>query len=323
MSKLDDSINSPYSTAESKKPNYVVIPPKESIMGKGYVEWIQDWSNWFYQPYPERNNDGNVVFLRSMPLAEGNYPNEPLVMIGNESLEISAEQLVLVPIITATYIADAFESPELLYGMARADISNGDNPPDLENVRINGNKIDIQIDGKSHTNFDLFEFETPVYSINIPDSSAGPSLKDQVERPLSNSGYLPAVSRGYFVILMLEAGQNYYIECRATGAATPRGPYHVSFLYHIIVNESKAKSGARTPPTRLRKNMAIKARDKRNKGQLTRTEFMEIMHILGIEGDDEDSINDIIDNMKGLGKDMKGLGKDLKEASERLGIGKK
>ena len=65
--------------------------------------------------------------------------------------------------------------------------------------------------------------------------------------------------------------------------------------------------------------MAVKAQDMRKKGQLTRLEFMDIMAILEIEGDDEDTINDFIVGMKGLSKDMKGLGKDLSAVSESLG----
>ncbi len=52
-------------------------------------------------------------------------------MIRNESLEISEDQHVLVPIITATFIADENESPKWMYGMARGNISEGDNPPDV------------------------------------------------------------------------------------------------------------------------------------------------------------------------------------------------
>jgi hypothetical protein len=292
------NVNSP---PKPSSPNYTVMSPNESFKGKSYVEWIQDWSHWFYQPYPERNNDGDVVFLRSMPLAEGNYQNEPLVMVGNESLEISKDQRILVPIITATYVADDLEPVEWIYGMVRSSISNGDDPPDLSQVRIDGKEIHIEIDKKRQKTLELFEFESPVYHINIPDSPPGQSLKDQVEMPLQSAGYFPAVTRGYFVILELTAGENYYIECRSTGASTPRGPYHVGFLYHIIVNESRPRKKASLIPTRLRKNMAIKLRDKFEKGRLSEKEYMKIIkEILDMEGDNIADISDRIDNLKSM-----------------------
>jgi len=45
-------------------PNYVVLQPIETFKNKRYIDWIEDWSNWFYQPNPDRNNDGDVVFCR-------------------------------------------------------------------------------------------------------------------------------------------------------------------------------------------------------------------------------------------------------------------
>ncbi len=132
-----------------------------------------------------------------MPLAEGNYRNEPLVMVGNESLEISANQRVLVPIITSTYVSEYLESPEYMYGVVRTHISNGDNPPDLEQLKINGEPLVIE----KEDNFKNYETETPIHHIYIPDSSAGPSLKDKVEMPIESVGYIPSVTRGYFVML--------------------------------------------------------------------------------------------------------------------------
>jgi hypothetical protein len=53
-------------------PDYTVISPDKLFKGKRYVEWVQDWSNWFYQSNPDRNNNGDVVFLQSPPFTERN-----------------------------------------------------------------------------------------------------------------------------------------------------------------------------------------------------------------------------------------------------------
>jgi hypothetical protein len=264
--------------------DYEVMPPEHTFKEKRYIDWIQDWSSWFYQPYPERNNDGDVVFLRSTPLSEGNYQSEALVMVGNESLEISEEQHVLVPIITATYIADEDQSPEWMYGMARGSISNGDNPPNVTQLKINGSPIDL---GEEVKTFENYEFETPIYQINIPDAPHGVSLKHQVEMPIESSGYFPAVTRGYFVMLKLNidgpSKGRFYIHCEATGATTPRGPYNVSLFYHIILTQNTKRSWATIPPKRLSRNIASKVLDKLGKGQITDPEISKIKECLGKE----------------------------------------
>ena len=176
--------------------NYSVIPPNEPFKNKRYIEWVQDWSNWFYQPNPDRNNNGDVVFLRSKPLGEGNYADEGIVMVGNESLEISADQRVLVPIITANYVSDNSESPEWMYGMVRSHISSGDNPPVVEQLRINGDPIKL-FDPKD-MDFSNYEIETPLFMLSIPESSSGKSLKDHMEVPMQTPGLFSSVTRGYF-----------------------------------------------------------------------------------------------------------------------------
>lgn len=278
--------------------DYSVMSPSDSFLGKKYTEWIQDWSNWFYQAHLDRNNDGDVVFLRSMPLGEGSHLSEPLVMVGDESLEISENQLVLVPIITSTYISNEGEPPEWMYGMVRSNISAGDDPPATIQLKINGNPIEIGGKNKPHTDFSSFEFETPIYTIHIPDTSAGPSLKSQVEMRIETPGYFPAVSRGYFVLLKLKKNKDYYIDCRATGAKTPYGPYHVSLFYHVIVKEAKEKKGNTIPPERLTRHIANQVIDKYKKGHLTDPEFKEIMKHLGLKGQTIIDIGREIDNLR-------------------------
>jgi len=258
-------------------PNYRVTPPNEPFENKRYVEWVQDWSNWFYQINPDHNNNGDVVFLRSMPLAEGKYLDEGVVMVGNDSLEISADQRVLIPIITANYVADHSETSEWLYGMVRSHIAGGDHHPLKEQLRIDGQPID---DGnKDEDDLRRYEIETPIFMIGIPDisdSSYEKSLKDQMEIPMQSPGFFPSVTRGYFVMLELNAGKDYYIECYATGLTTAFEQYHASLLYHIVVNESRKQKQLTVPPSRLSNNLISKVRDKHHKGEFDKNEFEKI-----------------------------------------------
>jgi hypothetical protein len=255
---------------------YTVIQPSQAFKNKTYQGWVQDWSNWFYQANPDRNNNGEVVFLRSMPLSDGNYTGEGVVMVGNDSLEISEDQGVLVPVITANYVADHSETAEWLYGTVRSHILGGDHPPSKEQLRINGEPFD---DGSGEEYLGKYEIETPIFTLNIPDSSLGPSLKDQIEVPMQSPGFFPSVTRGYFVILRLSAGEH-DIECYATGATTAYGQYYASLLYHISVQESREREQVNVPPSRLGKNIIANLQDKHTKGEIDKNEFERLKTLL-------------------------------------------
>jgi hypothetical protein len=255
---------------------YTVIQPSQTFKNKTYVEWVEDWSNWFYQANPDRNNNGEVVFLRGMPLSGGNYAGEGVVMVGNESLEISEDQGVLIPVITANYVADHSETTEWLYGTVRSHIFGGDHPPFKEQLRINGKPIE---DGSGEAHLGKYEIETPIFMLNIPDSSYGPSLKDQMETPMQSPGFFPSATRGYFVILRLSTGE-YDIECYATGATTALGQYHASLLYHIIVQESREREQVNVPPSRLSNSIIATLQDKHIKGEIDKNEFERLKTLL-------------------------------------------
>ena len=151
------------------------------------------------------------MFLRGLPLTGGNYADEGVVMVGNDSLEISADQAVLVPIIMANYVAGNSDTSDWLYGMVRSHILGGDHPPHKEQLRINGKPInDRKTDDEQKMILGKYDIETPVFMISIPDSPVGMSLKHQIENPIESSGFFPSVTRGYFVMLKLNAGENYY-----------------------------------------------------------------------------------------------------------------
>ena len=66
---------------------YTVTDPKETFLGKTYADWIEDWSRWFFLPDANQNNSGSVVFLKG--LSPSLAKNEGVIMVGNDSLEIS------------------------------------------------------------------------------------------------------------------------------------------------------------------------------------------------------------------------------------------
>jgi hypothetical protein len=211
-----------------------------------------------------------------MPLSGGSYADEGVVMVGNESLEISDEQGVLIPVITANYVADHSETTEWLFGTVRSHIFGGDHPPFKEQLRINGKSID---DGSEEEHLGKYEIETPIFMLNIPDSTYGQSLKDQMEIPMQTPGFFPSVTRGYFVILKLNQGK-YDIESYATGATTASGQYHASLLYHIVVQETRKREQVNVPPSRLSNSFMAKLQNKLTNGEIDETEFERLKTLL-------------------------------------------
>ena len=175
---------------------YTVTKPTETFLGKTYVDWIEDWVRWFFLPDADQNNSGSVVFLKGLlpSLTKG----EGVIMVGKDSLEISENQRVLVPLITSTVVAESGESSQTLYELARADIDNGDNPPAQNQVKIDNKDFKEPLDE--------YRFETRVFQLNIPSSPAGQSLADYVVPAIkTRDTYLPCVTAGYFVLLKSDA----------------------------------------------------------------------------------------------------------------------
>ena len=255
---------------------------------KGYKEWVQDWSNWFYQPNPDQNNNGDVVFLRSIAFSEGVYSKEPNVMVGADSLVISDNQRVLVPIITANSVFFNTERPDIMYGYVRSHILNGDNPPLLSQLKINGKQIKSK---NLAEGFSPYEIETPVFQIAIPDDTEGKSLKEQGDDIFDSAGLFPAVTRGYFILLQFmpdKDQQGYYIECSASGCTTDKGLYTASLFYHIIVNKSAQKNSLDSirkdvsPHDRSNRNIQIVVEKKYANEEIGDREYVDIMNKLGI-----------------------------------------
>ena len=213
-------------------PAYVVIEPTAVFKNHNYAYWVEAWTRWFYQTNPDQNNNGDVVFCRSMPfLPDAGYNGDGVVMVGADSLDIFEDQAVLLPVITANYVADHGEPIQWLYEMVRTHILGGDRHPLKIQVRIDRGALD---DGTSVDDLAAYEVETGVFLVDIPDSSYGQSLKDVVETPMQSSGLFPSVTRGYYVLVKFSEGEH-DIQTYARGMPTSKGIYQTGMLYHIRV----------------------------------------------------------------------------------------
>jgi hypothetical protein len=213
---------------------YEVTQPTQTFMGKTYSDWIEDWARWFFLPNADENNNGPVVFLRGMTSSRvGNYRGEGVMKVGDDSLEISTNQRVLLPLITSKAVAESGESSQALYETVRSDIENGENPPDLRNVKVDD--VELSVPG----DIGDYRFETTVFQLIIPSSPYSQSLADYVFPPIRTRDIpLPCVTSGYFVLLKLRQGEH-YIFSSVHGSSDQNGLYKSSLLYHIVVEAQR------------------------------------------------------------------------------------
>jgi hypothetical protein len=237
-----------------------VVDPSTLYLGRSYSEYAADWFNWFLSSHADDRNAGPVVFLRSAPLPNRKtqiddlevsgktttaaatsdtsysgptlYVNEPNVRIGIDKLEIFKDQAVFVPIIVAHEESDLpYKDWGYLQEYCGITIDNGDNPPDLIQLTINGNTLQLP-GGKQ--DFGDFRIATPIFTAVVPEAPYGASIKDFLEAgPLSPGSY-PAMITGYFVLLKFEPG-SYWVHSWASAGREEKGSYFSELLYQIDV----------------------------------------------------------------------------------------
>jgi hypothetical protein len=209
----------------------------------------------------------------------GTIPN---IMIGNDRLSIFSDQLVFLPIIFSYWAStDPDDSEISLHERARVDIDNGDNPPNKNQVTINGSEIDLTDKVGQKYNMVDFRTESPLFTFNVPETDDGNSIRDYIEYTLT-PGDNRAVAMGYFILLKLEAG-DYIIHSYARGRTTEMGRYNEEFLYQIKVLDANL----RPSPSQLRalepkstSYLLAKIKDKSKTGEITDDECKEIVKII-------------------------------------------
>lgn len=300
----------PVTLDEGKTGAYAVLDPDKLYRGRTYGDYTSDWLNWFLSADADKRTSGPVVFLRSKGVPLGldqsdkqneeiqqvlsggsigdvtgltgysrSYSNDPNIRIGGDRLQITEDQAVFVPIIVAYWLKS---SPYADWGGMQdrtgLTIDYGDNPPEPQQLTINGHDIDISIPPEVMEDvgdiamdpLERFRISTSVFTAIVPDAQYGRSSKDFIEEtPVAPNNYAAMVD-GYFVMLKFKAGV-YWINSWATAPREARGPYFSELLYQLEVGPRKPPRGRvsqRRPPrfdTVFSKTLDTKTR----KGDLT------------------------------------------------------
>jgi hypothetical protein len=238
--------------------SYNVVDPRMLYLGKSYSDWTTDWLNWFLSANADNRNSGPVVFLRSHGLpnsttgtqvsatrtdtsADGHsidpdyptiYVNDPNIRVGSDKLQIFEDQAVFVPIITAYQFAAVL--PYRDWGNLQDEtgllIDNGDNPPDLSQLTVNNEYIELP----EELPMSEFRISTPIFTTVVPDAPYGTSIKDFLEEGQIAPGSYPAMVAGYFVMLKFTQG-SYWVHSWASAGREEKGPYFSELLYQIDV----------------------------------------------------------------------------------------
>jgi hypothetical protein len=290
--------------------DYEILEPDLNYRGKSYSALASDWFNYFLSIDADKWTSGPVVFLKSVPApklasegtpnvanestvvsispADAYYPrkyeNNPNIRVGGDKLQIFTDQAVFWPILTSYEIATKpYQDWGELQEYTGSIMDNGDDPPDSDQIRIDGKPIILP----RKLEMSNFRILTPVFPSIIPEIDYGRSLRDFLEDEILPGNY-PTVVEGYFILVKFKTPKTYLLHSLAKAGREVRGPYTAEILCQLQVNQ-----GPRKPPTqgrpiglRVARNDSIIVRvlsEKITNNELTVSEANNILTLAGKE----------------------------------------
>ena len=168
--------------------DHEVILPAECYnkIGRTYQDLMESYAQWLVSDNPDDHNNGDVVFLRGIDFPDIpeklGYSGQPIMKVGTRALNISDDQYLFRPIICtiANDIDDGKKSVQDRYFSVWQDTIHGDNPPGLNQLLIDGKRLDVRAE-------DLSDFLTYSrdFTLQVPNVPYGRSLKDYLDTPIS------------------------------------------------------------------------------------------------------------------------------------------
>jgi hypothetical protein len=282
--------------------DYDVIGPNEIFRGKTYSSLVSDWVNWFFSADADSRTSGPVVFVRSHGLPRShstadleaddespskvndpNYPkkykNIPNIRIGSDRLQIYEDQTLFVPIIVSIYVgAEQYADLGYMQDWTGLTIDYGDNPPGKDQLTVDNVPIKLP----PGTEIEDFRISTSIFTVVVPDSEYGRSIKDFLETSVPPGNY-PAMADGYFVLLRFKPG-DYIVHSWASAPREAHGPYFSRLMYEVEVFPRKKPIGVVTS-FKPAENLAEITRilyEKTKRGELSSKNLAKVKSILGV-----------------------------------------
>jgi hypothetical protein len=218
-----------------------------------------------------RGPSGETAFSTGYsPVYKQAYVNDPNIRVGGDRLQIYQDQAVLVPIIIAYWLRlESSTDWGSMQDFTGLTIDYGDNPPNREQLTINGKPVDLatsqlirdedlrKVDsGKPKPEErDMHDFRiiSPIFTAVVPDTAYGRSLKDFLEESPLEPGTYPAMVEGYFVMLRFGPG-SYWVHSWASAPREVQGPYFSELLYQIEVLKRRVNPIGRNTTSRPPRN---------------------------------------------------------------------
>lgn len=207
--------------------------------GRSYGDLQAEFWKWIFSLNCDRNNIGDVVFLRGVSSTEyEGYTNEPVIMVGDDRLVISRDQAVFFCCYTtmAESIDQSIPNTEIA---RRADVVlalNNAGIPDRKQIRIDDDVIELYPD----TEIMDYRVVTNEFILNVPSPESGKTLARNFDVQLS-PGEHPAVAGGYCFLIKFEETGDHYIHSIGRGNPWQQGEYVSELFYEIKVIESGRK----------------------------------------------------------------------------------
>jgi len=225
-------------TGASTSGGYSVVPPNHLFGNKSYSDYLAEFWNWLYSIDCDRNNTGDVVFLRGVSFGtspDQGYVGGPVVNAGDNALNISKKQAVFFcNITTNTEAIDEREeySEAELRAHCIVDL-NQSTIPDAQQILIDGNPINLP------TGSDCSEFRTITreFILKVPDSTYGRTIAPFMDVQLSPSEYR-CVASAYCFLIRFEPGRHTLYSV-GRGKQWIKGNYISELLYEINVTDTE------------------------------------------------------------------------------------
>jgi hypothetical protein len=222
----------PISAVASRSIHYTVLPPDTVYQGKTYADYLAEYWNWIYSINCDANNIGDVFFCRGVEFPEPPlkaYARGPVVMVGDNGLNISENQAVFLAVMTSNAEAVGDRASFIdrdLRAQCTLDL-NAAGVPNKKQILIDGNPIVLPAD------IDRFRTVTREYVLNVPSSEYGSTLAPYLDIVLDPGDYR-CVAAGYCFLLQFERGEH-TIYSIARGKPWKEGDYISELLYEVNV----------------------------------------------------------------------------------------